>query len=330
MQELNNNNNDPKPSPFSSFMRNPLGQRHRAQAHWKAMGTGARGVALVSAGSLTLVVMATLVKFLGAHLPAMEILFFRSLIGFFFVLPFFMRNPLEPLRTKRPGMHFVRGAAGAVGNACFFWTLTHMLLADAMALQFSRPLFMIPLALIFLGEIAGLRRTMVAVVGFVGIMLYARPFTAGFEPGAFVGAAGAFAGGCVVICIKRLATTEPTRVIMFYYAFWNAVFALIPAVWFWVTPTLPELALLAVVGFLGISGQAMITQGLTMGDATVLVPLDYSRIVYSAVLGFLLFGELPGLWSFAGMALIVASSLYLVLTEKKRMAALAAAETTAL
>ena len=65
------------------------------------------------------------------------------------------RDPFEPLRTKRPGMHFVRGAIGAVGNACFFWTLTHMLLADAMALQFSRPLFMIPLAILFLGEFVG-------------------------------------------------------------------------------------------------------------------------------------------------------------------------------
>ncbi len=70
-----------------------------------------------------------------------------------------------------------------------------------------------------------MRRTAVAAVGFVGIVLYARPFTGGFEPDAFVGALGALAGGLVVICIKRLATTEPTRVIMFYYAFWNALFA---------------------------------------------------------------------------------------------------------
>ena len=96
-------------------------------------------------------------------IPAMEIFFFRSLIGFFLVLPLFSRDPFEPLRTKRPGMHFVRGAVGAVGNACFFWTLTHMLLADAMALQFSRPLFMIPLAMFFLGEVAGWRRTGVAL-----------------------------------------------------------------------------------------------------------------------------------------------------------------------
>jgi drug/metabolite transporter (DMT)-like permease len=193
-----------------------------------------------------------------------------------------------------------------------------------MALQFSRPLFMIPLALIFLGEIAGWHRTIVAVVGFVGILLYARPFTEGFEPGAFVGATGALFGGLVVICIKRLQTTESTRVIMFYYAFWNAAFALIPAIWLWVTPTGPELALLAVVGFLGICGQSMITHGLSQGDATVLVPLDYSRIIYSAVLGYLVFGELPGPWSFAGMAVVVSASLYLVLSERRKPGRIAA------
>jgi drug/metabolite transporter (DMT)-like permease len=281
-------------------------------------GSVARAAALVSAGSLTLVAMATLVKHLGNDLPAMEILFFRSAIGFLFVLPLFARDPLEPFRTKRPGMHLVRGAIGAVGNACFFWTITSMLLADAMALQFSRPLFMIPLAVLLLGESPGLRRTAVAMIGFLGILLYARPFTGGFEPGALIGALGALSGGLVVICIKRLATTEPTRVIMFYYAFWNAVFALIPAALFWVTPSLPQLALLVVVAFLGIAGQGMITHGLSLGEATVLVPLDYSRIVYSALLGYLLFGEIPGPWSFAGMALIVACSLYLVLTEKRR------------
>ncbi|MCC6887592.1 MAG: DMT family transporter [Hyphomicrobiales bacterium] len=289
-----------------------------AVARFERMEGVRRGIALVSLGSLTLVVMATLVKHLGERLPAMELFFFRSLIGFVLVLAVLWCDPLEPLRTRRPGMHFVRGSVGALGNACFFWTLTNMLLADAMALQFSRPLFMIPLAIIFLGEFVGWRRTAVALVGFLGILVYARPFTAGFEPGAFVGALGAFTGGLVVICIKRLQTTEPTRVIMFHYAFWNAVIAAVPAALWWVAPTPYELAILAIIGFLGISGQALITHGLSQGDATVLVTLDYSRIVYSAMIGYLLFSEVPGPWSFAGMALIVAASLYLVLTEKKR------------
>jgi hypothetical protein len=75
--------------------------------------------------------------------------------------------------------------------------------------------------------------------------------------------ARAFTGGLVVICIKRLQTSEPTRVIMFYYAFWNAVIAAVPAAIWWVTPNAYELAILALVGLLGISGQAMITHGLS-------------------------------------------------------------------
>src|SRR4026207_2309953 len=137
------------------------------------MDRGARGAALVSLGSLTLVVMAMLVKHVGSHIPTIEILFFRSFVGFFFVLPMFWRNPLEPLRTKRFGMHFVRGVIGTLGNIFFFWTLTHMLLADAMALPVSGPRFRIPLALLFLGEVAGWRRTIITLVGFAGIALYA-------------------------------------------------------------------------------------------------------------------------------------------------------------
>jgi drug/metabolite transporter (DMT)-like permease len=282
------------------------------------MDRTARGAALVTLGSFTLVVMAMLVKQVGSRIPTIEILFFRSIVGFLFVLPMFIRNPLEPLRTKRLGLHAVRGVIGTLGNICFFWTITHMLLADAMALQFSRPLFMIPLAMAFLGELAGFRRTAITLVGFAGIALYARPFTEGFDPGAFVGAAGALFGALIVICIKRLSTTEPTRTIMFYYAISNAVFSLIPTMWFWVTPNGGELVMLVLIGFLGIAGQGLITHGWTLGDVTALVPLDYSRIVYSAVLGYLVFGEMPGPWSFAGMAVIVASSLYLVLTERRR------------
>ena len=277
-------------------------------------------IAFVSIGSLMLVVMAAVVKELGSRIPSFELFFFRSAIGFLFIIPLFIKNPMEPLQTKKPLLHLIRGALGAIGNFCFFWTITHMLLADSMALQFSRPLFMIPLAIFFLGERVPFNRTFVSIIGFVGILLYARPFTAGFDSNAVIGAVGAFFAGLVVVAIKRLAKTEQTRVIMFYYAFWNAVIALVPSVFVWVWPQGIEWALLTLIGFLGIAGQGMITQGLTMGDASALAPLDYSRIVYAAVLGFILFGEVPGLWSLTGMALIVGASIYLVLTEKKKAA----------
>jgi drug/metabolite transporter (DMT)-like permease len=288
------------------------------RTRWAAMSNGSRGIFLVSTGSMMLVAMSLVIKHLGTRIPAIEILFFRSAIGFLFVLPFFARNVMEPLRTKRPGAHLIRGIMGTMANICFFWTITHMLLADAVALQFSRPLFMLPLAVLFLGESADLRRSLIVMIGFLGIIVYARPFTAGFDPGVFVGAAGAVFSCWVVICIKWLAKTEPTRVIMFYYSLWTSVFAAIPALIWWVTPTPFELVMLAAVGILGIYGQGLVTHGYTMAEAGVLVTLDYSRVIYAAILGYLLFGEVPGPWNFVGMALIISASLCLVLSERKR------------
>ena len=298
-------NNSATPTPF--YMR-----------WFDALSPNARGVFLVSTGSMMLVVMAAMSKYLGQRLPPFELVFFRALIGFLFLLPLFWRDPLEPLRTKRPFTHLLRGGLSWVGNSAMFWTLTHMLLADAMALQFSRPLWTIPLALLFLPERVPMRRVIVAVLGFAGIWMYARPFTDGFDPNAVVGAFGGLCAALVIVTVKRLSATEPTRIIMFWYGFYNVLFAIVPAWWVWVAPDPTDWPLLIAVGFLGIAGQSLITRGVHYGDTTLLAPLDYTRIIYSSIIGYFIFGELPGLWSVAGMALIVVSSIYLVISEKQK------------
>ncbi len=283
-----------------------------------ALSPNGRGVALVSTGSMMLVVMAALSKFAGQSLPAFELVFFRALIGFILLLPLFWRDPLEPFRTKRPFTHLFRGMMGSAGNFAMFWTITHMLLADSMALQFSRPLWTIPLALLFLPERVPMRRIIISIVGFAGVWMYARPFTEGFDPNALVGACGGLCAAMVFVTVKRLSATEPTRIIMFYYSFYNVLFAIVPAWWVWVTPDLSEWPLLLLIGVLGIAGQSLMTRGVQYGDMTLLAPLDYTRIIYSSLIGYFIFGELPGFWSVGGMALIVASSIYLVLSEKKK------------
>lgn len=257
--------------------------------------------------------MAVFVKILGERLHSAELMFCRALIGFLIFAPWLlMRDGIGVIRTARPGMHLMRGFWGACGNYCFFFAITHLVLADAMALQFSRPLFMIILAFLFLGEVAGARRIGVTLAGFAGILIMLRPFGGGFDPNGLVAVAGAVFGGMVVISIKKLATTEPTRRIIFYYALYTTLFSAIPAAYFWITPTWDEVWVLILIGFLGILGQSCITHGFTLGDATVTVPFDYMRIVYSALFGILLFAEIPSWWSIAGATLIVASNLYLL------------------
>ena len=306
----------PPPQPTASGTTSRVAPLQR---FWKGLTPYVRGAIFVSAGAITLTIMALFVKQLGrAGMSPLQIQFFRAIVGLAVVLPLFRHDFTEPFRTKRPFLHMTRGFLGAAANACLFWGITHLLLADAMALQFARPLWTIPVAMIFLSEFAGLRRTAIALIGFLGIVIYARPFTAGFDPNALIAALGALFGALVIITIKKLAATETTKTIVFYFALWGVVFATPPLYFVWTTPDAQQLLLLLIVGVLGISGQFMLTHGFRTGDATALVPLDYARIAYGAFLGWMLFGEIPGLWSWVGIVLIVGASIYLVLTERRR------------
>jgi drug/metabolite transporter (DMT)-like permease len=292
--------------------------RATARSQWMKIPPFVRGSILVSLGAIMLTFMAVIVKFLGKSISPLEIQFFRSIIGLALVMPLFWREPLAPFRSPKLNLHILRGALGAAANAFLFYSITHLPLADAMALQFSRPLWTIPLALFFLGELVGGTRLAAALVGFAGILVFARPFTDGFDVNALIGATGALFGALAIIDVKKLSETEETRAIVFHFAFWNTIFSFVPAIWVWVTPDLTQIFWLLAIGVCGIIGQLWITQGFKNGDASALVPLDYARIVYGAILGYFIFGEIPGVFSYIGMTLIIGASIYLVLTEQKR------------
>ncbi|MBM3608875.1 MAG: DMT family transporter, partial [Alphaproteobacteria bacterium] len=221
----------------------PTAWRSAISARWLAVPPFVRGALLVSLGAFTLTVMALLVKFLGKRLSPLEIQLFRSAVGLLLVMPLFWRAPLEPFRTPKLKLHILRGFLGAMANAFLFWSITHLLLADALALQFSRPLWAIPLAFLVLGETIGLRRLGLALIGFSGIIVYARPFGGGFDVNVLIAACGALCGAAAIITVKKLTDTESTKVIVFHFAFWNVIFILGPAIYVWITPTWFEFGL---------------------------------------------------------------------------------------
>jgi drug/metabolite transporter (DMT)-like permease len=121
----------------------------------------------------------------------------------------------------------------------------------------------------------------------------------------------------VIVSIKQLARTEGTVVIMFYYAFWGAVLSLIPALFVWQWPSAHDWLLLVAVGFAGIVGQTLVTQGVRQAETTVVLPFDYLRIVYAFGIGLWLFAEVPNEYSLAGTAIIVTSTLYILIREAR-------------
>jgi drug/metabolite transporter (DMT)-like permease len=277
-----------------------------------------RAALLVATAALLLVSMTTLVKILGHRLHSFQIVFFRCLIGFLVMLALHGRTGLKNLRTRRPLLHMVRSVVGISAMFCMFYAVTHMPLADATAINFSRPLFMILVAFVLLGERISWRHAGAIVLGFFGILLVAKPGTTSFQPTALVAAAGALLAVFVVVIIKKLSATERTMVIMFYYTLWTTLFSLFPALAVWNMPNARELTFLLAVGCLGVAGQGLITHGFGLGEATVTVPFDYLRLVYATLYGVLLFNEIPGVLSVVGALLIVASNIYILFLRREQ------------
>ncbi len=284
-----------------------------ARARWALLPANVRGALTVTLGAFLLVTMTTMVKALGETLHSFEIVFVRCLVGFLLLTPLIVRQRGATFKTAKPFLQFLRAAFGFAAMSCMFWAITQMPLADATAVAFSRPLFMILLALLLLGEVVGWRRGLATAAGFAGILIMVRPFTDGFDPAALVAAAGACFAAAIVVVIKKLTVTDSVMTIMVYYTFWIMVLSAIPAAVVWQTPTLAEAGLLILVGLFGVAGQTAMTQGFKLGEATFVVPFDYLRLVFATLYGIALFSEIPTMVSVAGALIIVASSFYILL-----------------
>ncbi|MDC0033576.1 DMT family transporter [Alphaproteobacteria bacterium] len=287
-------------------------------AAWSRIPANIRGASFVITGGFLLIVMASLVKLLGQTLPVFEVLFIRFLAGLVVILPLVWRMGLDITYTKKIHLHATRGFVGFIGNLFFFFALIHIPLADTVTIQFSRPLFMIVIAGLFLGEIVGLKRSVTTLIGFGGVLMITQPFSEGFDPWALSALGGALFGTLVVLTVKLLSRTEHIVTIMFYFAIFTTAFAFVPAMVTWQDPTWIELGLLILTGVLGIVGQGMFSHGVGLGETSFVMPFDYMRIVYGFVLGIIWFAEIPGIWSFAGASVIIGTSIFLLRTENRK------------
>jgi len=259
-------------------------------------------------------VMATLVKFLGQSYSSYQVAFFRVFPGMILTLPFLLRAGPASFVTKRPALQLIRVCAGAAGLSANFYAMMHLPLADATAISFARALFLVPLAVFVLREVVGMRRGLATLVGFGGVIIILRP-TGSVELGALVAVFGAFAIAVAVVTVKILARSDGPATLLFYASVFQTLVLAIPAATHWVTPDLEALSLLIVMGVVGVGAQACFIRAYSVGEATALAPVDYTRLLFAAILGFLVFQDIPDLWTVSGAAIIIASTLYITYRE---------------
>ncbi|MCB9948258.1 MAG: DMT family transporter [Rhodospirillaceae bacterium] len=289
----------------------------RLTRRWEALPDNARGALWVIAASAGFSAMAALVKVLGQSLDSFQIAFFRCLVGLAVLSPLLLRSGLSTLRTTRPVLHLGRAAAGMTAMFCGFYAFTHLPLATATAITFTKPLFMIVVAVLFLGEVVRWRRWTATAVGFCGVLVMVRPGVGTFEPAMLVSLAQALSVAIAVALVKSFPRTEGTLTILFYFAILSTLISTGPALLVWRDPTWEQLGIAVVMGGLGVSSQAAIVRGYRIGEATAVAPFDYSRLLFAAFFGFVLFAEVPDVWTWLGAGVIIASTLYIARREAK-------------
>ena len=271
------------------------------------------GLRYMAAGALALSLMSALSKVAGASIPLFEIVLARSLVMVVLAGAHLHRKGLS-FRGREKGILLARGLLGFSGLICFYYAVIRLPLADATVLHFTNPVFTALVAAVILGEHIGLVEAALVIVSLGGVLLVARPAflfgtEAALDPVAvLVALAGALFAAGAFVAVRRLRAEEPMLVV-FYFAVVSASLSLPVVLVRHVMPTPAMLLVLLGVGLATHLGQIFITLGFRAERAGRASSIGYLQIVFAAGWGWLLFGDVPDLWTWVGGAVIVGSTL---------------------
>lgn len=284
-----------------------------------------RGIALILASTVFLGTSDVTAKYLSATLPSIEITWIRFLTFAAIMLPAMLPGlPLYALRTGRPGLQVMRGVALLGSSLLFISGLRFLPIAEASATGFVSPLFVTALSIIFLGERVGVRRWLATAVGLIGVLIILRPGTSAFHLAAFFPIASALAWASTLIMTRMMSGREHAITTMTYSSITGVCIltALVPFVW--VTPSWHDIALGIFIGVASTAGQWIVVLAFRYADASVLAPFSYTQLLWVSILGFVVFGEVPDVFTVTGAAFIVSSGLYIAHRERVRRSQLLA------
>ncbi len=269
------------------------------------------GALWMSLAACSLASLAVMVRYLAPTLPISELIFFRNLISLLIFIPWVWKFGVSELLTSRLPLHMFRNTAQYLGMLAWFFAVTVMPLADLAALQFTVPLFTMFLAAVFLKERIGFHRGIAASVGFFGALIIIRPGFAEVGIGVAAILTAAILYSVTMISTKRLSSTESGSVVAFYMALILTPISLVPAVFEWVTPDWGQVLPVLTLGLVGHVAVVSLTRAFASADASFVMPFDFLRLPFTALCGYLLFNEIPGVWVLIGGLIIFAATYYI-------------------
>ena len=272
--------------------------------------------ALWMAGAVaSFLLMAVAARELSFKFHTSEIMFFRSALPFFVLLPLIWYFGLGSVATQRPGLQLTRNAVHFGAQYCWILAVALIPLAEVFALEFTTPIFVALLATAVLGEKLTSTRWLVVIGGFIGVLVIVRPGLAVFNPASVIALTAALGFGGSVIMVKLLTRTDSAFAVVFWMTIMQVPMGAVPAWFVWQTPGWADAPWLIAMAATGLSAHYAMARALTLADATVTMPIDFCRLPLVAVLGYAIYSESIDPLVFLGAALIFAVNYYAVRQE---------------
>lgn len=279
-----------------------------------------RGAGLAVAAAAAFATAGALIKLASAELPNPVVVFLRNAFGLLMLMPWLLKPGLSGLKTRRPLNHLIRVTVGLAAMYCYFYAIAHMHLANAVLLNYSQPLFIPFIAWLWLGERPPARIWPAVAIGFAGVALILKPDSGLISLVGVIGLSAGILAATAMVSIRRMADTEPTTRIVFYFTTLATLISALPAMLAWQTPSTTVWLYMLGTGGLATIGQLMLTRAYALAPAAHVGSLIYTTVIVAGLLGWLIWGETPGLLDLVGVTLVMLAGVLVVFVRSRRRA----------
>jgi len=273
------------------------------------------GVLLAVTASASFASMHNTVRYVTEDLHPFEVAFFRNLFGVLFLVPWFVTVGIGPLRTRHAGKHLVRSLVNAASMLMWFTALSLMPVADATSLALAGPVFVTLGAAAVLKEHIGPRRWLGIGIGLAGGLVIVRPGVQAVTLGTWLVLGSALCVSVSKLIAKVISRTDGTASIVAYLTFLQMPWTLLPALSVWQWPEPRHWGFLVLIGMLGTIGHLLFIRAYKLADVSQVEPVMFTRMVWAALIGWMIFAEFPDAWTWVGAAVIVVGTTYIARRE---------------
>ena len=276
-------------------------------------------IGCLTISALLFSVMGICIRYASHSVDNYTIVFFRNVVGLILFLPFIFKQGTGFVKTEKLWMHTWRSIVGLAAMYGFFYAIAHLKLSNAMVFTYSSPIFIPVIAWLFLKEKITIAMICAAVLGFIGVFCVAKTDQGLLNWISVIGIASSLLASMAFVTVRALTQTEPPERIVFYFCLIGSALSVIPMFWVWRPYHLQELLFLIGAGILANVSQIFMSHAYRLAPAGQIAPVNYMAIIFAGVWGFLLWNEVPDLYSVIGFCIILLAILLCSpLTQRQR------------